>query len=304
MGLLLAGCGPGGIPGPSEAATVDPRHILFDEDQYLLTEEHLIRAEYDRPTDPSTGGLATHIHLGVKHGHYGRLLQRIASSNMITFLEPASPVIENSFFGVWKVVGKIQRVIWGGNRANPLFRREASAVELPTPDLLAGLELPVGKSLHFASCNVSQHYNRLRAPKFLIPFLDLPRIRASHLGLASKSGYLVPRLQCIPMGATFAVALAQKLSIAIIHRSGLGRNLFHMSRDNAICASHGTIVLYLDDFSAVGTDRHGVNRGIDRIEQTLQRYNLPPAANKRQYAHGAPNEGLGMWWWPSGVLTV
>lgn len=55
-------------------------------------------------------------------------------------------MIENSIFCVWKEVSKTQRVIWCGQRSNFFFRKEATRVYLPTPDLIFTMCLPSGSS--------------------------------------------------------------------------------------------------------------------------------------------------------------
>lgn len=84
-----------------------------------------------------------------------------------TFLPHGPSVIENSVFRVWKNVGPSQRIIWAGNRSNEIFNPEASIVELPTPDLLASLSMEEGKSLHLASCDISQYYKSLKGVSVL-----------------------------------------------------------------------------------------------------------------------------------------
>lgn len=294
------------IPEPSQAITADPREILLAGEQYLLTEKQLLRP---RAEWPRISGRDGRIHRGVKSGHYPRLLARMASSNMVTFLPVGESVIENSLFGVWKEVGKSQRLIWGGNRSNPLFNEAAKSVELPTPDFLASLRLPTDQRLFLASCDISQFYNRLRAPEFLVPFFGLPRVRRSLLrtfsDLPPSDGYVVPCLRCIPMGATFAVNIAQHVSLAIVRRAGLGRTVLDTSSSRSITGGVGRQLVYIDDISAVGTSLRGVNKVTDRIVSALTAANLPTEPRKLQRASATtPSEALGLWWWGNGVLTV
>lgn len=65
------------------------------------------------------------------------MLSRMKSPGMIVLHEAGEGVLTNSLFGVWKKAGVSQRDIWGGKRANKLFREEASYVELATPDVLS-----------------------------------------------------------------------------------------------------------------------------------------------------------------------
>lgn len=178
-------------------------------------------------------------------------------------------------------------------------------VELPTPDILASLHLEQGESLHLASCDISQYYNRLQAPAFPVPFLGLSRIRRSKLGFESGPEVFVPCLRCIPMGATFAGHLAQGASIAIVRRSGLLGSLIGGSGRQIVPRQVGTIVVYIDDITVVSTSACTANDSTSRNVSTLSGHKLPDAPDKRQMApSGKPGEALGLWRWPEGVLTI
>lgn len=71
------------IPEPSKAATADPRDILFPEEHYLLTQEHLLLPVPDRPSTDERCRLI--VNLGVKRGRYPAFLKRMHSSGMIFF---------------------------------------------------------------------------------------------------------------------------------------------------------------------------------------------------------------------------
>lgn len=173
---------------------------------------------------------------------------------MIEFREPGSGVVENSLFGVWKVFGKSQRVIWGGNRSNLLFRPEASKVELPTPDIISTFRLPPGRGLFLSGCDVRQFYNKIRAPAFLIPYLGLPRVPSDLVETSLTSRFVVPCLRCIPMGATFAVAIAQAVSTAVVRASGYGVGSPFDSLRYGRVEHHKPLVLpYIDDLTSVGS---------------------------------------------------
>lgn len=177
------------------------------------------------------------MHLGVNSGLYSKLLHRMAESNMIVYYEPRDDVIENSLFGVWKEVGVSQRLIWGGNRCNPLFRPEASYVESATLGLLADLHLPLSERLYLFGCDILQYYIRLKAPDFLVLFLELPRVLSSQVSRTTRTEYVLPYLQCILMGASFAVHLAQAASLSILRRSRL--QYPHLRGRRQICTLTG-----------------------------------------------------------------
>lgn len=241
------------VSGQGGAATADPKVILGPEDQYLLAEEHLLLPEGERLGKAELEKIP--VHLGVLQGHYPKLHSRMYRSGMICFLPPNTGAIENSIFGVWKEKGATQRVIWGGTRSNLLLRPEASRVELPTPHVLADLRVPKNERLFLASCDISQFYNRLAAPPFLIPFLGLPRVRSALVDADKSTKFVVPCLRCISMGATFAVSIAQTISQAAIRAAGLGNHLLMRSKEVWLEGGPGAQIAYIDDLSSVGTSR-------------------------------------------------
>lgn len=197
-----------------------------------------------------------------------------------------------------------QRLIWGGDRSNLIFIPEASGVELPSPDLLCSLHLPAGARLFLSGCDISQYYNRLRAPEFLAPFLGLPHIFSSALGILTQHEYVVPCLRCIPMGASFAVNIAQRATLSIMKRVGIGKVLVERGATRELRGGMGTQLPYIDDCNSVGTSASGVNEATRRIISSLKKHGLPVAPQKTQWADSSsPACALGLWWWQSGVLS-
>lgn len=66
--------------------------------------------------------------------------------------------------------------------------------------------------------DISQFYNWLNALAFLILLLVLRRVLSQFVDTGIKTGYVVPCLTCVPMGAYFEVALAQAVSGAALRR--------------------------------------------------------------------------------------
>lgn len=228
----------------------------------------------------------------------------MATSGMVTFLPPSPGVVENSVFGVLKEPHVSQILIWGKDRSILLFNPEASSVALPSPDLLCSLRLPPGSRLYLSGCDISQYYNRLRAPDFLVPFLGMPRVRSAALGLSPPHEVLVPCLRCIPMGASFAVNLAQRATLAILQRSGVCKSLVERGAARQLRGGMGTQVPYIDDCNSVGTSASGVNEATRRIMATLEKHGLPVTPKKTQWADDtSPACALGLWWWQSGILS-
>lgn len=157
------------------------------------------------------------MHLGVKKGHYQNLLERTYQALIIQYLALDENVIENSLFGFWKGAD-IQQVIWGGERSNMLFSAEACNTELPTPNLFCSFILLPQKRLHLAARDVFQYYNRLRVPSFLISFFGLLSVASTSVNTNLRCAFVVPCFTCLPMGASFAVAVGKAVTQAVLIR--------------------------------------------------------------------------------------
>lgn len=287
------------LPGPGQAATADPFAILAAGERDVLYKDFLLRPSSEWPSF----SISSPAWPGTLPGHYPKIVNRLLASGMVVLLPLESPAIENSIFGVWKTKGVSQRFIWSGSRFNQLYREEAGYNELPNPDLFSTLIVPPDKNLYTASCDISQFYNRIKAPEFLIPFFGLPRIRAARLGITSTHEFLVPCLRWIPMGATFAVMLAQKVSLAVVRRSGFSRNIISSSSSKFVEGKSGRVAVYIDDITVLSTRRKVANRILVRIIQQFRRHGLPVEESKTSFADFTPSDALGIRWCPSGVLT-
>lgn len=292
------------VPGPRQAATVDPAGLLEPEDLHRLSEAFLIKKKEDWPGREELAKIR--VHLGVQKGHYPALLEKMREANMLTYREAGEDVVENSVFGVWKVVGETQRLIWGGERANLFFRDEATHVDLPSPDLLSTLQTPAGSSLFLSGCDISQFYNRLSVPSFIVPFLGLPRIRSDLVTTNLSCAFVVPCLLCVPMGAKFSVALAQSISVSILRRANLSPPTpFSSTTDVTVPGGTGLQIPYIDDLNSVSTSADGANEATRRTCEALRNAGLPVEEKKTVWAGaGGPAEALGLWWWREGVITV
>lgn len=196
-------------------------------------------------------------------------------------------------------------MIWGGARSNLLFRPEGSGVELPTPYVLAELRLPVGENMFPASCDISQFYNQLATPAFLVPYLGPPKVRAVLVHTTFDCEFVIPCLRCVPMGATFAVSLAQSVSLAAVRSAGREDHNLDQKHEVWLNGGPGEQVTYVDDVSSVGICRAKVNASSRDIISALEKLNLPTEAKRRQVATILVLwVALGLWRWQEGVLTV
>lgn len=180
------------IPSANEASVANPFDLFSDRDSARLAAENLIKPKSEWP--PRSVLMSKSIFTGVKKGQYPLLVKKLLEANMVTLLPSGPDVIENSIFGVWKVPGVSQRLIWSGCRSNMLFNSSASGVDLPTMDIIGSFFLKPGARICVAGCDISQYHNRLQAPVGLLPFLGLPKVRPELLGLPVDYGVVTPCL--------------------------------------------------------------------------------------------------------------
>ena len=101
---------------------------------------------------------------------------------------------------------------------------QPSKVELPTPDMLSQLEVPVGAEIFAAKIDISDFYHQFSLPDWLVPYFALPQLRASELGLDASSGFdpdelVYPCFRTLPMGFSHAVYLAQCAHLNVAFRT-------------------------------------------------------------------------------------
>lgn len=215
-------------------------------------------------------------------------------------------VIENSIFGVCKDPSVSQRIIWAENRSNLLFNESLCVVELPSLDIVNSLFLNDGDNLYVAVCDISQYYNRLKAPMELIPLLGLPKIRAELLGLPHLYRSLTPCLTCIPMDTTFSVALAQAVTTAVLRRNNLPVPTSFLSLLDSILSPKRNFMLpYIQDINVIGTSATRANLDHSKFTNALSAANLwtdPKNDFCADYYHY--KEAIRLSWWKEGVFPV
>lgn len=87
--------------------------------RYRLTKEYFLCTQSTWPTPRTLS--QQQIHLGVNPGHYANLFKRILDIKIVELLPLSESTVENSVFGVCKVVNKSRQLIWEGDRANLFF---------------------------------------------------------------------------------------------------------------------------------------------------------------------------------------
>src|SRR4051794_31308329 len=88
------------------------------------------------------------------------------------------PRAVNGIFGVAK--GDAIRLIIDARPANALFA-DPPHVELPTPDILAGLRADAERPFFSAKSDADNYYHRFRMPEALRPFFALPQLSRSEI---------------------------------------------------------------------------------------------------------------------------
>ena len=146
----------------------------------------------------------------VSDTEYALLLQRMLQKNMIAFTQ--KPLAVNGLFAVDKDAGASLRLIIDARNANSMFI-PSPAVSLPTPDIIAHMDVPAATTLYAAKVDLDNFYHRLALPPQWWPYFCLPAIRMGDIGI-QIDGYEVddiiyPMCTTMPMGWSHAVFLAQ-----------------------------------------------------------------------------------------------
>lgn len=291
------------IPGPDCASVADPLKLLPEGESALFAGTDIIKQKSDWP--PRSVLTSTLVYKGVKPNHYPRLIKKLLAAKMVTLNPTGEDIMENSIFGVSKQPGVSQRLIWAGNRSNLFFNESLSGVELPSPDMVSSLFLPDVHQLRIEGCDISQYYNRLRAPPEVIPFLGLPSIKAEAIGLPNP-GRVTPCLTCVPIGATFLVALWQAVTVAVLGSSHLPvPKSFGSLADSKLKPGRNVVLPYIDDITIIGTSAAKVNRDRRLAAAALADTKLRTDKKKDVIADDSPFKvAIGLACWSEGVLTV
>lgn len=248
------------LPGPGEAGTADLLSLLPDAERGLLAQGACLNATPPTPAELSRIPVVRNV----QAGEYAALLSRMTRAGMLHWFRKEDAVVENGVFGVPKTAkpGGPQRVIWDGRRSNLFFKTELASVVLPSPDMFGELLLEPGANLYMSTSDISQMYNRLRAPRWLWRFFGLPRIWGPTYDSAFTSEFYYPCLTVIPMGWNLAVRFAQAVHLEILRRCGFPDSVLVLRgkfcpttlRDRLVA-----VLPYIDDLAVAGTDAEVVN---------------------------------------------
>jgi len=206
------------------------------------------------------------------------LLRRLQATGRVQWTQ--QPKAVNGVFGIQKPDGSV-RLITDCRAANAHFI-DSPPVQLPTPDVIASLEVPEGTTLYTAKADLSDFFHQFLLPDHLRPYFCLPSIRAGELGIPGYGPHEVvwPMLTTVPMGWSHAVYVTQRAHEEIVLREGLFARDDFISNAADARVSRPRIFIYIDDSGICGTSREEVAGLQQRYLAVMARYGLPAKPSK------------------------
>jgi len=190
--------------------------------------------------------------VGVSEVEYRKLLERMRKAELVDFTtEPASVC---GIFAVPK--GEQQRLIIDARPTNRLFS-EPPRVSLPTPDILAALNIKDGLPIFGAKCDLSNFYHSLLLPPWMRKYFCLPPVLAEDLGLEGVYGrgvWVYPMCKSLPMGASHAVFLAQTIHEHLVSQLPEFAEAHQIREGCSLTIDSFSYLLYIDDLVLLGPD--------------------------------------------------
>jgi hypothetical protein len=208
-------------------------------------------------------------------------------------------------------------------------------VSLPTPDLIAQMNVPRGTTLYAAKIDLDNFYHRLRLPEVWWKWFALPAVRVSDLGIDIGGGYaadslVYPCCKTLPMGWSHSVFLAQAIHehlidtrVPLLKRAD--RIIRHAKDGDAtiVQLKHGTRghvyeavtlctstlpspvgdfdinrmrhSIYIDDLNLYHTDPIAMSMAMDDYIAVMASVNLPAKPSKVVRPSADGVECLGVW---------
>lgn len=124
----------------------------------------------------------------------------------------------------------------------------------------------------------------LNVPDDLGRLFTLPAIKAEIIGVYEINGAklrpgqrICPYLTVLPMGWSWALHLCQSAMMNAIHLSGFSTNKIVSDKGSPVrIQDHDDIACggYVDNFIAIGNNRHSVDAGLERISERLRSFGL------------------------------
>ena len=216
---------------------------------------------------------------------YIKLVKRMLSIGMLSLTD--SPREVNGIFTVHKDAD-YDRLIIDARFANCWFV-EPPKTALPTPAHVVQLRLPSSERLLTGKADISNYYHHLRLPMWLCPFLALPPVSASEIGLTDcpGGGLIYPCCTTLPMGWSHSVRIAQLIHENILYQPQGDIPAALRPEDNILHVQHPDIVrplhaLYIDDSILFGlaSDPVGSQQQYDRMLNAYAAVGLPVKDSK------------------------
>ena len=144
--------------------------------------------------------------------------------------------------------GESIRLIIDASPINSMFI-DSPPVSLPTPDLIASLNVPRATTLLAAKVDLDNFYHRIKLPEVWWRYFCLPSVRAGDIGvtLYPPDTFIYPMCKTLPMGFSHSVFLAQA-----VHEHIIDTKVPLLSREGRIVRSPLTIAT--DDYDRVSDD--------------------------------------------------
>ena len=241
------------------------------------------------PVPPSPPPQVRLLPSGTLQSEWVSLVKRLVSLGMVSFTR--EPKVVNGVFTVPKDVTK-QRLIINAVPLNAMCV-PPPYVSLPTPDVLARLRLPHGAVLAAGKMDRDNFYHRLVVPDWLVPYMALPPVDATELGLASP-GRVYPCLRTLAMGWSHAVYLAQTLHEHQIDISGAFPLASRVSKLTDPYLDRLRHVVYIDDVGALGPCAVEGERAMSIYNHHMLSVGLPGKHSKHVPVSSQPLDLLGL----------
>jgi hypothetical protein len=235
------------------------------------------------PDSPPRGGLAF-----ASHAEYLLLLRRLLRLNMVEFTCEQPPVI-NGMFGTPKPDAPVEasiRLITDARPANALFTKPPP-VDLPSPDVLANLQVPDGAELWVAKADLDNFYHRLLLPAWLRKYFALPAVTADDLDMAAEFGtgtVLFPLLRVLAMGWSHSVFIAQTVHEHTVVTKLRLEPRRRIRRGTLVVVEGLWYMIYIDDFGLLSVGPAEINDVLRRYLALMASLQLPAKLSKVHFA--------------------
>jgi hypothetical protein len=215
-----------------------------------------------------------------KRSEYIKLIQRMKQAGMLIFRD-TEPYVINGMFGVRKDVNE-QRLILDARPSNAMMV-DPPWFNLPTPDLLADIQIRKKQLLYVAKCDISNMFHQFALPQDWYPWFGMPSITTHDVGmeLDKEARRIWPCCITLPMGWAHSPYLAQTAHIYVATTHGGLLSYNQLCIGNDLCMDRIRYMIFIDDISWIGDDLEEMIRQQLSYEAGAARINLPTKPSKR-----------------------